>query len=229
MSCTQHRQLASFPRARVQKNWFRQFNDPRDFRNGGTVHLFSLMALYSYADFRSSTRAVCHRRYRESPGQWICRIPALPRILRVTSEDQAMALMDLFREEGFLDYEMLDEESGVLRYTVSGWNRFGVHLEYNYYSYKGSGFFFFPLSAERKLLGASKKRGRAVFSELDAVMDLWIHTVSDDPAVRGSESMPVVCIPETGVRPFLSCARLAARWGWSKSRAEPGCRARTDR
>ncbi len=45
MSCTQHKQLASFPRARVQKEWFRYFNDHKDFRNEGTLHLFRNLAL----------------------------------------------------------------------------------------------------------------------------------------------------------------------------------------
>lgn len=49
MSCTQKQQLVCFPKVRVYKPWFRHFNDHKDFRNEGTVHLFSLMALFSYA------------------------------------------------------------------------------------------------------------------------------------------------------------------------------------
>ena len=54
MSCTQKQQLVCFPKVRVYKPWFRHFNDHKDFRNEGTVHLFSLMALFSYANFRSN-------------------------------------------------------------------------------------------------------------------------------------------------------------------------------
>ena len=46
---------------------------------------------------------------------------------------------------------------------------------YNYYSYKGSGFFFFPLPVGRQLIRASRSRGKVQFSELDAIMDLWLH------------------------------------------------------
>ena len=53
MACTQQQQLICFPRVRVQKKWFRYFNDHKDFRNEGTLHLFSLMSLFSYANFRS--------------------------------------------------------------------------------------------------------------------------------------------------------------------------------
>ena len=158
LSCTQHKQLVSFRRARVQKKWFRYFNDHKDFRNEGTLHLFSLMALYSYADFRSNTRSIEGKRYLESPGQWICKVSALPRVLRAHSKAHAMELMDYFKNAGFLDYEMLDEETGLLRYTIADWKRHCTHLEYNYYSYKGSGFFFFP-STHTNIIGTRLKSG----------------------------------------------------------------------
>ena len=218
MSCTQHKQLVSFPRARVQKEWFRYFNDHKDFRNEGTLHLFSLMALYSYADFRSNSRVIDDKQYHEAPGQWICKVSALPRILRARSKAHAMELMSYFRDAGFLDYEMLDEEAGILRYTITDWKRHCTHLEYNYYSYKGSGFFFFPLPVGRQMIKAAKKAGKIVFSELDAIMDFWVHTILNDPTVRGSDFAPVVYYTNLHGKPLLSYAYLAKRWGWSKSR-----------
>ena len=71
MSCTQKQQLVCFPKVRVYKPWFRHFNDHKNFRNEGTVHLFSLMALFSYANFRSNERVIYGDRYMEAPGQWI--------------------------------------------------------------------------------------------------------------------------------------------------------------
>lgn len=65
-------------------------------------------------------------------------------------------------------------------------------IQYNYYSYKGSGFFFFPLPVGRMLLRIAHKTEGIVFSELDAIMDMWLHTILNDPKVRGSEYMPVV-------------------------------------
>ena len=146
MACTQHKQLVCFPRSRIQKKWFRYFNDHKDFHNEGTLHLFSLMALFSYANFRSNKRRFGAMEYMEGPGQWICKWSALPRILRVHSKAQAMERMDYFKEAGLLDYEILDEDAGMIRFTIADWQRHCVHLEYNYYSYKGSGFFFFPFS-----------------------------------------------------------------------------------
>ena len=218
MACTQKKQLVAFPKVRVQKAWFRYFNDHKDFRNEGTLHLFSLMALYSYACFRSNTRRVAGRIYRESPGQWICKLSALPRILRAHSKAHALEIMDYLRDAGFLDYEMLDEDAEVLRFTIAGWKKHCTFLEYNYYSYKGTGFFFFPLTIGRRLLAASRKSGQIVFSELDAIMDLWLHTIANDDTVQGSEYMPVVYYTNLHGKPLLSYSYLARRWGWSKSR-----------
>ena len=78
MSCTQKQQLVCFSKVRVYKPWFRHFNDHKDFRNEGTVHLFSLMALFSYANFRSNERVINGDRYMEAPGQWICKLGAFP-------------------------------------------------------------------------------------------------------------------------------------------------------
>ena len=130
MSCTQKQQLVCFPKVRVYKPWFRHFNDHKDFRNEGTVHLFSLMALFSYANFRSNERVINGDRYMEAPGQWICKLGALPRILRVHSKAQALELMEYFQDHGFLTFEILDEEKEILRFTISDWKEHCTHLQY---------------------------------------------------------------------------------------------------
>ena len=218
MACTQQKQLVSFPKVRIQKEWFRYFNNHKDFRNEGTLHLFSLMALYSYADFRSNRREIDGQIYLESPGQWICKVSSLPRILRVHSKDAALELMRYFRDAGLLDFEMLDADAGLLRFSIADWKRHCVNLNYNYYSYKGSGFFFFPLPVGRQLLKAARKAGGLLFSELDAIMDLWLHTILNDDHVAGSEYMPVVYYKNMKGQPLLSYSYLSRRWGWSKSR-----------
>lgn len=172
MACMQQRQLVCFPKSRVHKKWFRYFNDHKDFHNEGSLHLFSLMALYSYACFRSNYRQIGMQRYLEGPGQWICKLSALPRILRVHSKACARELMDYFQDAGFLEYEILNEETEVLRYTISDWKRHCVHLEYNYYSYKGSGFFFFPLPVGRQLVRHSK--AQAASNSVNWTL-LWIY------------------------------------------------------
>ena len=218
MTCTQQCQLVRFPKVRVMKQWFRHFNDHREFHNDGTLRLFSLMALYSYANFRSNTRTINGESYMESPGQWICKLGALPRVLRVHSKAQALEQMEWFRGKGFITLEFLNAEKEILRFGIVDWQRHCTHLNYNYYSYKGSGFFFFPLPIGRRLIAACKAEGRLIFSELDAIMDLWLHTILNDPSVCGSEYMPVVYYANMKGIPLLSYTYLARRWGWSKSK-----------
>lgn len=218
MNCTRKQQLVSFPKVRVLKQWFRHFNNHKEFHNEGSVHLFSLMALFSYANFRSNERTIKGIRYLEAPGQWICKLGALPRILRVHSKAQADELMRFFDQHGFLHYEILDPDEEVIRFTISDWRRHCTNLHYNYYSYKGSGFFFFPLPVGRDLLRRASVNGGIVFSELDAIMDMWLHTILNDPTVAGSEYMPVVYYANMRGMPLLSYTYLAKRWGWSKSR-----------
>ena len=110
MKCTQQCQLVSFPKVRILKAWFRHFNDHKDFHNEGTLHLFSLMALYSYANFRSNTQTINGWRLMESPGQWICKLGPLPRILRVYSKAQALDLMYWFYAQGFITFDFLSRK-----------------------------------------------------------------------------------------------------------------------
>lgn len=184
MSCTQKQQLVSFPKVRIWKPWFRHFNDHKDFHNEGTVHLFSLMALFSYANFRSNERVLNGERYMEAPGQWICKLGSLPRILRMHSKEQALEQLEYFQTHGFLTYECVDKKNEIIRFTIANWKEHCTSLPYNYYSYKGSGFFFFPLPIGRKLLKVARKTTGIVFSELDAIMDMWLHTILNDPKVR---------------------------------------------
>ena len=186
MSCTQKQQLVSFPKVRIWKPWFRHFNDHKDFHNEGTVHLFSLMALFSYANFRSNERVLNGERYMEAPGQWICKLGSLPRILRMHSKEQALEQLEYFQTHGFLTYECVDKKNEIIRFTIANWKEHCTSLPYNYYSYKGSGFFFFPLPIGRKLLKVARKTTGIVFSELDAIMDMWLHTILNDPKVKGS-------------------------------------------
>ena len=111
MNCIQKQQLVSFPKVRIWKPWFRHFNNHKEFHNEGTVHLFSLMALFSYANFRSNERMISGARYMEAPGQWICKLGSLPRILRVHSKRQALEQLDYYEKYGFLTYEWLDSEN----------------------------------------------------------------------------------------------------------------------
>lgn len=174
MNCTQKQQLVSFPKVRIWKSWFRYFNNHKEFRNEGTVHLFSLMALFSYANFRSNERVINGERYMEAPGQWICKLGSLPRILRVHSKRQALEQLDYYEKYGFLTYEWLDEENEIIRFSITNWKEHCTSLQYNYYSYKGSGFFFFPLPVGRMLLDCDMSTFLRYFPAAETLYEIFV-------------------------------------------------------
>ena len=218
MECTQKKQLVVYPKVRIQKKWLRYFFGDKTYKNEGTTHLFSLVALYSYANFRSNYHTVEGDQYLEGPGEWICRVGSLPRILRVHSKQQAVETMDYLQENGFLRYQYLPTEKDWIRFEICDWDKYCVHLGYNYYSYKSRGFFFFPLPVGRRLMRVSVRNGERVFSQLDAIVDIWLHTIYNDQTVQGSDLLPVLYYPDMEGVPLISYTYLAKRWGWSKSR-----------
>ncbi len=213
------KQTAFAPFVRIQRDWFWDLAYSDSFRNEGTLHLFSFTALFALARFRAGQAKISGREYAVEPGQHVGRISFLRRALRACSKEEALSVLDSFRGAGLLEYSPAGGDPGVLRLEIPGWKRWCEHPGYNYYSRTGSGFFFFPVEAGKRLLLETGKRGRLLFSELDAVVDLWIHTVLDDPSVRGSRSMPVVYYSGLDGSPLLSCSYLADRWGWSKMAA----------
>ena len=78
---------------------------------------------------------------------------------------------------------------------------------------KDTGFFFFPVSTATELVSAGH------CSEMDAVLDLWLNTVYNDPQVLGSDVGPVVYLRNGTGCPLVSYAELASRWGISKATA----------
>ena len=84
-------------------------------------------------------------------------------------------------------------------------------LEYNYPCQKDVGFFFFPVSVVHELVSMGK------CSEMDIILDMWIHAIYNDPQVQGSDVGPVVYFRDHTGRPLITCRELALRWGLSKS------------
>ena len=52
---------------------------------------------------------------------------------------------------------------------------------------------------------------------MDALLDLWIHAVYNDPSVQGSDAGPVVYFRNQTGNPLFSYQELARRWKQSKS------------
>lgn len=98
-------------------------------------------------------------------------------------------------------------EPGIL----TAWKTSNTALEYNYPCLKDVGFFFFPIAAAHELISLGK------CSELDIVLDLWLHTIYQDNQVQGSDKGPVVYFRNGTGNPLTNFSDLARRWGISKS------------
>ena len=73
------------------------------------------------------------------------------------------------------------------------------------------GFFFFPVAAVHELISMGK------CSEMDIVLDLWVHAIYNDRQVQGSGLGPVVYFRNATDNPLTNFSDLALRWGISKA------------
>ncbi len=73
------------------------------------------------------------------------------------------------------------------------------------------------VSKATELVFASELVGSGKNSEMDALIDVWINTVYNDPQVKGSEAAPVVYMRNGTGSPLIGYAELAERWGISKA------------
>ena len=84
-------------------------------------------------------------------------------------------------------------------------------FDYNYPCQKDVGFFFFPIAAVHELVSLGK------CSEMDIILDLWMHTIYNDEQVQGSAVGPVVYFRNCTGNPLISYSELANRWSISKA------------
>ena len=76
---------------------------------------------------------------------------------------------------------------------------------------KDAGVFFFPISKVHELISVGKT------SEMDIVLDLWIHAIYQDSKVAGSDVGPVAYFRNNTGNPLTNYSELSLRWGVSKS------------
>ena len=132
------------------------------------------------------------------------------------------------------------QEHGFISYTAdrevtAGNPVFVIHIKHAPVSkgagrkgaYRYSGYVLLKRSLVSRLMRQAGKNSRA--SEADMLLDMWVHTVTVDPFVRGSLMLPVVCFPSEKKRkiykkhglidPRLQLEELAGRWHISRATA----------
>lgn len=96
-----------------------------------------------------------------------------------------LIILDFLQERHYITYSKL-ARGNLIKFTISDWKNNNTWLEYNYPCTKDMGFFFFPVSTVHELISM----GRC--SEMDIVLDLWIHAIYNDAQIQGSDIGPVV-------------------------------------
>ena len=204
------KQIVDFPRCRIYREFIQTLIKDRSIRTNGSSCLFYFLILCSYANYSSSYRNIEHLTYKVVPGEWICTVKELQHQFRLKFQHQVISILDVLSEQNFLTYS-LHEKNRIIQYKINDWPKDNTALSYTYPCKKEIGFFFFPIADVHKLIGMGK------CSEMDSLLDLWIHAVYNDPSVQGSDSGPVVYFRNQTGNPLFSYQELAERWQQSKS------------
>ena len=170
--------------------------------------------LASRAAFRAGTVQYCRYRNQVTPGVWAGGIVGLKSILGVKRRQQALAMMDLLTELEYVHYT-LEEKSKKLTYQITDWvlrcsgepcmGREAV------YATDGYGFLCVPRNITQRLVEQGYH-----FDEADAWLDLWCHTVWQDPCSVFSHMAPAVQFGQYGA--VLTLESFGRRWGWEKTK-----------
>lgn len=129
---------------------------------------------------------------------------------RARCSRQVLKALEVLRDGGFITYSRLGR-GRLVKFSISGWDKSNRIIEDYAPCQKDNGFFFLPIHKVHKLVSITK------CTEMDVVLDLWVHSVYNDPHVDGSELGPVVYYRDHSGNPLQSYSALAARWGLSKS------------
>jgi len=204
------KQIVDYPRCRIYREFIRTLMNDRNIRTNGSSYLFYYTVLCSYANFRSSYRRLDGISYLIGPGEWICKISELSQWFRIRYQHQAMSILEYLQDQNYITYTRLGR-GNLIKFCITDWKKHNMAFDYNYPCQKDVGFFFFPIAAVHELVSLGK------CSEMDIILDLWMHTIYNDEQVQGSAVGPVVYFRNCTGNPLISYSELAIRWGISKA------------
>ncbi|MFT3951748.1 MAG: hypothetical protein QM689_07405 [Oscillospiraceae bacterium] len=198
MKCLLRYQWVKLPRARLPQG-------------KGLMGFWTRLA--SRAAFRKGHASYCGYRNDVTPGTWAGGMVGLKSILGVKSRAQALTVMDSLQKLGYIGYT-LDPQTKKLTYTICDWvvKCSGAECsDGTVYATDGYGFLCLPRSITQRLADKQYQ-----FEESDAWLDLWCHTVWQDPCNSFSYQAPAVQYGRYGAA--LTLETLGQRWGWEKTK-----------
>ena len=204
------KQIVDFPRCRMYREFIRTLIADKSIRTNGCSYLFYYIVLCSYANYRTSYNRIDGIVYTVSPGEWVCHISELQVWFRCRFQHQVLSILQYFEEQHYITYSILGKNK-IIKFKISDWQKDNTVLEYNYPCKKNAGFFFFTIAKVHELISIGK------CSEMDIILDLWIHAIYNDPSVQGSQPGPVVYYRNNTHNPLVNYQSLGERWGISKA------------
>lgn len=169
--------------------------------------------LASRAAFRKGQASYCQYKNDVGPGMWSGGIVGLKSILGVKSRNIALEIMEKLTSLGYIDYT-LNPKTKKLDYRITDWviKCSGEEcMNGAVYTTEGYGFLCLPRDITERLID-----NKYIFDEADAWLDLWCHTVSQDPNNAFSFLTPSVQYGKYGA--VLTLEKLGLRWNWEKTK-----------
>lgn len=169
--------------------------------------------LASRAAFRKGQTQYCGYTNDVNAGEWSGGVVGVKSILGVKKRSEALTMLNRLSELGYITYT-IDKTTKKLTYKICDWVIKCSGKECmggNVYATQDHGFLCLPRNITERLTEKNY-----IFEESDAWLDLWCHTVFEDPNNAFSFLAPSVQYGKYGA--ILTLETLGQRWGWEKTK-----------
>ena len=187
---------------------------PRTHLPSGKGVMGDWARLTSRAAFRNGQARYCGHINEVSVGTWAGGVVGLKSILGGKKRQQVLTSMDKLAELGYVDYA-LDVKTKKLTYKINDWvlKCSGAPCLDGkaVYATDGYGFLCMPRNITERLV----EQGYT-FEPADAWLDLWCHTVWNEPTNAFSYLAPAIQFGKHGAA--LTLETMGQRWNWEKTK-----------
>lgn len=187
---------------------------PRNQMPPGKGIMGAWARLASRAAFRNGKASYCGYINQVTIGTWAGGIVGLKSILGIRDRKRVLEMMDVLAGLEYIDYS-LDSKTKKLVYNIRDWvvNCSGGPCigQEAVYATSGYGFLCLPRNITERLV-----KTHYHFDEADAWLDLWCHSVWQEPDNAFSHMAPAVQFGRYGAA--LTLEFLGRRWGWEKTK-----------
>ena len=169
--------------------------------------------LASRAAFRNGKAKYCGHINEVTIGSWSGGIVGLKSILGQKSRANTLDIINKLSTLGYTSFT-LDTDTKKLTYHINDWvvKCSGADCDTgSVYATEGYGFLCLPRNITQRLVDQNYK-----FEDADAWLDLWCHSVYQDPRNAFSYMAPSVQFGQYGTA--LTLENLGRRWKWEKTK-----------